>query len=128
MVLGRGLQACFVIFHSEVCHSQKLSWRFMTLGGLASSDNRQGFQNACLILFNFILQCSLGRLKLPQLHGQSEEASFVALHCIASHYVSDCVAVFYRVYMNKAYPRSWNLICDLTGDWTKRIPRGNVIY
>lgn len=52
----------------------------MTLGGLSSSDNCQRFQNACLNLCNIILQCSLERMKLPWMHGQSKEAGFVDLH------------------------------------------------
>lgn len=67
-------------YFREVCHYWKLSWRFMTLGGLSSSDNCQRFQIACLNLCNIILQCSLERMKLAWLHGQSKEAGFVDLH------------------------------------------------
>lgn len=51
-------------------------WRFMALGGLVSSDKLQRLPNACPNLFNFTPRYSLGRLKLPWLCGQSEEAGF----------------------------------------------------
>lgn len=56
--------------------------RFMALGGLVSSDKLQRLPNACPNLFNFTPRYSLGRLKLPWLCGQSEEAGFNSDFCL----------------------------------------------
>lgn len=106
---------------SENCLYWKLSWRFMTLGGLSSSDNCRGFQNACLNLRKIILQCSLGGMKLLWLHEQSKEAGFVGLHYQSQCPASDCATVFYEVYRCKADLRIWYLIWDLAGGWTERM-------
>lgn len=96
-------------------------WRFMTPGGLTSSENCQGFQNVCLNIRKIILQCSLERMKPPRLHEQSKEAGFVGLHYQSLCPASDCSTVFYQVYRCKADPGIWYLIWDLAGGWTERM-------
>lgn len=94
-------------------------WRFMALGGLVNSDKLQRLPNACPNLFNFTPRYSLGRLKLPWLCGQSEEAGFDSDLCLKlsaralsswskSLWIgSTCTTLFCQFYRCKIYLRNW---------------------